>query len=370
MTIKLLYDYIDPEKGPIPNLEPIFGEYLKNFCYPIWTEIENVEILPSYIGADQSDWFYPIYVNRATMHVDDLIISPGQYANSVHFSRKLSTKVKQGLLENRGWILFHFYEPMSKEFQDMLAGSIVAGRKETLFTKEIVPYDRYLIINSSNKSHPHKNFLDFSNIDSIRLANLEIKTDKLEQKDYKHFACFNANHWKSKYRGLVKKVLEEKRFKDYGYISSGENTHLPEDIFQLVDINFAIESEQILDLKNERHCSSLMNMTEKTERNFIFKKPALFFAQPGHLEQIKTKGFKTFSDIFDESYDTIENPEKRLMFLCKELYKWIKLSKSERQRLLKKINPVLEYNYNHIKYRTSSDFIESSLKKFYSDNNE
>lgn len=370
MTIKLLYDHIDPEKGPIPNLEPMFGEYLKNYCYPIWTEIENAEILPSYIGADQSNWFYPIYINRPTMHVDDLIISPDQYTNNVHFSRKLSTKIKKGLLENRGWVLFHFYEPMSKEFQDMLAGCIVAGRKETMFTKDIVPYDRFLIINSGNKAHSHKNFLDFPHIDSIRLANLKIKPDKLKQKDRKHFACFNANPWKSKYRGLVKKVLEEKRFSDFGYTSSDENTYLPEDILQLVDINFVVESEQVLDLKNERHCSSLMNMTEKTERNFIYKKPALFYAQPGHLEQIKAKGFKTFSDIFDESYDSIENPEKRLMFLCKELYKWINLSNSQRQELLEKINPVLVHNYNHALYRTSSSFIESSLKKFYRDYNE
>lgn len=370
MTIKLLYDHIDPEKGPIPNLEPVFGEYVKNHCFPIWTEIENAEILPSYIGADQSDWFYPIYINRPTMHVDDLIISPGFYANNVHFSRKLSTKVKQGLLENRGWILFHFYEPMSKEFQDMLAECVMSERRETLYTKEVIPYDRFLIVNNGHKTHPHQNFLDFPNIDSFRLAKLTIKPDKLKQKEHKHFACFNANPWKSKYRGLVNKILNENRFRDFGYISTNTEEHLPEDILQLVDINFVVESEQVLDTKNNRHCSSLFCVTEKTERNFIYKKPALFYAQPTHLKVLKEKGFKTFSDIFDESYDTIDDPKKRLIAICKELHKWINLSNSDRNALLDKIKPTLEHNFNLAKIRCSSQYIENTLNSILGENNE
>jgi hypothetical protein len=48
-------------------------------------------------------------------------------------------------------------------------------------------------------------------------------------------------------------------------------------------------------------------VTEKTFKPMAFYHPMIIMAQPGHLKYIKSQGFETFENLFDESYDNIED---------------------------------------------------------------
>lgn len=52
-------------------------------------------------------------------------------------------------------------------------------------------------------------------------------------------------------------------------------------------------------------------LTEKTFKPIMYGHPFILYGQPRSLEYLKTLGFKTFNDIFDESYDTITDTNKR-----------------------------------------------------------
>lgn len=52
--------------------------------------------------------------------------------------------------------------------------------------------------------------------------------------------------------------------------------------------------------------------TEKTLKTMAAHRPFLVFGPPNVLKLIQSFGFKTFGDVFDESYDSIENPNERL----------------------------------------------------------
>jgi hypothetical protein len=53
-------------------------------------------------------------------------------------------------------------------------------------------------------------------------------------------------------------------------------------------------------------------VTEKTFKPIAFEHPFLIIAQPYVLELLKSNGFVTFDNIFDESYDALKNFDDRL----------------------------------------------------------
>jgi len=93
-----------------------------------------------------------------------------------------------------------------------------------------------------------------------------------------------------------------------------------------------------------RFAQPTANYSEKTYRPMFYKKPFILCAPPHTLKYIKEQGFKTFSEFWDESYDTIEDHETRLF----EIYKVIDFiydkSLEELRELYKKMEPILEHN--------------------------
>ena len=59
--------------------------------------------------------------------------------------------------------------------------------------------------------------------------------------------------------------------------------------------------------------------TEKLLKPVAAGRPFLVFGPPGVLQTFRSLGFQTFADIFDESYDQIENPEQRLAAMLRTL---------------------------------------------------
>jgi hypothetical protein len=65
-------------------------------------------------------------------------------------------------------------------------------------------------------------------------------------------------------------------------------------------------------------------ITEKTFKPVAFYHPFQVIAMPGILNKLKEQGFETYSNLFDESYDTIEDLDQRLDVIISNL-KEIKL---------------------------------------------
>lgn len=81
--------------------------------------------------------------------------------------------------------------------------------------------------------------------------------------------------------------------------------------------------------------------TEKTAKPIIAKRPFVVFGSPGHLQALKTLGFKTFSSVIDESYDKETDREKRFKMVIEAMEKVNALDPVE---VYKKLNIILNYN--------------------------
>ena len=66
------------------------------------------------------------------------------------------------------------------------------------------------------------------------------------------------------------------------------------------------------------------------------------------LLYLKKLGFETFNSILDESYDTIINPTDRMKTACESLKTFIDRPLQECLKDLKKIEKILEHNYENI----------------------
>lgn len=89
-------------------------------------------------------------------------------------------------------------------------------------------------------------------------------------------------------------------------------------------------------------------ITEKTLKAILSKNVFFIVGNPFSLVWLKKLGFKTFSDIIDESYDSERNFYKRSLLIMKEVKKLCSLSVSSTHEKLSALNPILEHNYTHL----------------------
>lgn len=86
------------------------------------------------------------------------------------------------------------------------------------------------------------------------------------------------------------------------------------------------------------------HLTEKVLRPIACGKPFMLAATQGSLEYLRSYGFKTFSGLIDETYDTIEDPLDRLKALTKSMKKISALSADAKRNLWKQMRPICEHN--------------------------
>lgn len=87
-----------------------------------------------------------------------------------------------------------------------------------------------------------------------------------------------------------------------------------------------------------------LRLTEKTYKPIAHGHPFIVIGTNGVLRYLKSIGYQTFPEIFDESYDLEKDPIKRFFMIIDEIYKFCKLPYKEKISKLEKVKPKLENN--------------------------
>jgi len=101
--------------------------------------------------------------------------------------------------------------------------------------------------------------------------------------------------------------------------------------------------------------------TEKVFRPILLGHPFLVLSVPGYLEGLKQLGYRTFGNVFDESYDTIEDTIERMEAVATELKRLNNLSNKKFARLIEKTKNAVDHNRDVIsKLQNARFFYDSS----------
>ena len=87
-------------------------------------------------------------------------------------------------------------------------------------------------------------------------------------------------------------------------------------------------------------------ITEKTLKSIATQKPFIIFGCPFALKYLHQLGFKTFDDVFDESYDTITDDIDRCEHVTSIIEKMSKLSNTEFDNMLDSCKEACVHNYH------------------------
>lgn len=98
--------------------------------------------------------------------------------------------------------------------------------------------------------------------------------------------------------------------------------------------------------------------TEKTFKPIAYGHPFLLFSSAGALTLLQSLGFETFADVFDESYDLIESPQRRMEHLFGEVRRMCRLSDQELSNIHKKFVPRLIANQKNFRHRLPTIYQE------------
>jgi hypothetical protein len=88
------------------------------------------------------------------------------------------------------------------------------------------------------------------------------------------------------------------------------------------------------------------HLTEKIFKPIVLRMPFVLAGCAHNLEYLRSYGFRTFGDYWDESYDTIEDPVLRIEAIAQVIKTVSELSTEQQMTMLLDMQPVLEHNYN------------------------
>jgi hypothetical protein len=128
------------------------------------------------------------------------------------------------------------------------------------------------------------------------------------------------------------------RFYDKSYFSVVSNTHF-----------FAVDE-------------SAITLNEKEYKPILARHPFILIASPGTLTLLKTLGFKTFDQWFDESYDAEINESIRMLKIINEIDRLCKIDNATWDIMIAEMAPVLEHNYNWIVNHTNDIIFSTDFK--------
>jgi hypothetical protein len=88
------------------------------------------------------------------------------------------------------------------------------------------------------------------------------------------------------------------------------------------------------------------HLTEKTFKPIALGMPFIIVGTQGSLRYLRSYGFKTFGDLWDESYDDEPNDSLRIEKIAQVL-KLLDRLEEHRQDIFESAHEIIEHNWNH-----------------------
>jgi hypothetical protein len=103
------------------------------------------------------------------------------------------------------------------------------------------------------------------------------------------------------------------------------------------------------------------HLTEKTFKPIVMQQPFIVLSCAHSLEYLRMYGFKTFDDIWDESYDQETDDAVRVKKVADVLKSLNDLSTAEKAQIHRACTSIVEHNFNHFYYGGFENILWSEM---------
>jgi hypothetical protein len=262
----------------------------------------------------------------------------------------------------------HYDEAINKiiiMIEDEAVTESIAKQYEEFFDSISLTMDDVLIFHSNANLNRKKGyyFFDYFFMECRRvLEKTNYKYGKIDYNVQKEKIYNCLNHSANQHRTFVFDNLKSKGLLKKGFVSYVDNgMYLPTNFennptedqdWRWSTILPEIISKTYFNVVTETHHDiepdfDSLFITEKICKALITQ-PFILVGNVGMLKYIKDLGFKTYSELFDESYDSIKNPVDRLNFVLNELERVCNMDIEELERIYKSVLWKVEYNRNRM----------------------
>ena len=105
-----------------------------------------------------------------------------------------------------------------------------------------------------------------------------------------------------------------------------------------------------------------LHLTEKSLRSIACAQPFILAGTHGSLEYLRSYGFKTFGNIWNECYDLTEDSEERLIQIADLMQEIVNWAPDVRERKMVQAQAIAEYNKKHFFSQEFFDIVVNELK--------
>ena len=136
------------------------------------------------------------------------------------------------------------------------------------------------------------------------------------------------------------------------YVKADDDQYYQNSYFSLVTETFFFKTIE----KNSKVVDeNSVFFSEKIFKPIICKHPFIMMNRPYSLEYLRKIGYKTFAPFIDETYDTIEDDEDRLLAVVNEVERLSKMTDDEWIAWQENVRDIVEHNYKVITSKTILD---------------
>lgn len=109
-----------------------------------------------------------------------------------------------------------------------------------------------------------------------------------------------------------------------------------------------------------------MFFSEKIFKPMVYMQPFIILGQPNSLSMLRSMGYKTFGNVIDERYDSIQDDAKRLHAAINSAIKFFNRPDADLHNDMIEINSILMHNLLTLSYREhmSGILLKNSLHKY------
>jgi len=276
----------------------------------------------------------------------------------VELLKTIDKRVIQRIKNNTGVLLIDAtYEPLGiKKSLD------IKNQISTMFGTENIFINIKIFSLYSNDTF-FTDFPSFLEYHSLRV----FMRDEIEVTTPKKFCLFGSRI--EKHRGGMQLIrwLKEKNLISQGHISLTRDNKkdnnapiiirspLTTDVLNYVKFNIVVEAWFTSDSK----LKDFSLLTEKIFRNIHYRKPFILVGQHSTLAEFRKLGYKTYNEIFDESYDLEKNDDSRLDKAFTQIKRLIDEPDDFWQKNKDKLDAIHKHNLDNYENRLTK------LQKFY-----